>query len=118
MFTTLPDNCCADADFIRSIFGPDAMIKLDLFHGISRISREVKQKHLTKAKRNMFNRELSLIFRRDNDSGLHRTLPTAPPRTIKNRLLNLRKHWEASIPKMATAAITNLLDHAEKGCLR
>ena len=66
----------------------------------------------------MFNRELSLAFRRDNDTGLVRNLPTPEPNIITKRLKSLKLHWEDSIPKKAVEAITNLLNHADIGCLR
>ena len=92
---------------------------MDVFHAVSRITAEVKQKDLKpRKKRNMFNKELSLVFRSDNDTGPKRNLPTPQPSIIAKRLRKLKENWEDSIPEKATYAIEKLLDHAENGCLR
>ena len=73
---------------------------------------------MNRKRRNMFNKKLSLVFRRANDVGPERNLPTPQPSIITKGLNNLKSHWEDSIPKKAVEAITNLLQHAEIGCLR
>ena len=35
------DNCCTLKNKIKDIFGPNVLVKLDLFHGIQRIVKNV-----------------------------------------------------------------------------
>ena len=87
-------------------------------YSFSRINREIKKKHLTSKQRAIFSKELSMVFRKHDDTGPERTLPTTSAQVITKRLKELRQNWEDSIPQKATHQINNLLVHAEKGCLR
>ena len=113
-----PDNCCSDEDELTKTFGQNITVKLDLWHAISRISREVKMKHLPRKRRLQFNKELSHAFRQPGDNGKERKCPTATSDIISKRLRNLKKNWEKIIPKKASKEIVNLLKHANKGCIR
>ena len=112
------DNCCADANGLRKIFGDDTPIKLDVFHGISRITREIKKKDLSTKERKLFNHQLSLCVRRDGDWSKNRKRPTASKTQITKNIEQFEIQWKNKIPKGATDAIHNLLQHARNGCLR
>ena len=116
--TSFPDNCCADVEGLSRIFGQQVTVKLDLFHAVSRITREIKKKDLEYKQRALFNQELSQVFRQAEDTGKERKSATASVTVITKRLKDLRRHWEKTIPKEATRQISNLLLHAEIGCLR
>ena len=85
---------------------------------VSRITREIKKKDLPQKQRTMFNQELSQAFRQAGDTGKERKSPTASVKVITKGLRDLKLHWENTIPKEATRQITNLLVHAQKGCMR
>ena len=84
------------------------------------ITGEIKKKDMTDRKKRMrFNQELRMCFRETSDiSPKERKLPTAEPQIITKKLEELKLRWEKNIPAKATKAITNLMTHARKGCLR
>ena len=111
------DNCCNDSSGMRNIFGNNTLIKLDVFHGLSRVTREVKKKDLSVKQRKLFNNQLSLCVRQNGDWSKKRRRPTASKTQISNNLEQLKLNWKEKIPKAATHAIDNLLQHARNGCL-
>ena len=115
--TVYTDVCCADSNSIKSVFG-DVAVKLDIFHGVSRVTRECKKRKLSKSQRKLFNHQLRLCVRREGDCGIERKKSTASVTTISNNLERLETQWMGVIAKKAVKEIRNLLRHARKGCLR
>ena len=113
------DNCCSDAPTIHAIFGSQTSVKLDLFHAVQRISKEVKKKHMDSNLRKLFNHDLRMVFRRKGDfSDEKRRLSTASPTIIAKNLEDFEHRWQDKLPKGAIKAIHNLMPHAKRGCLR
>ena len=116
----LSDNCCSDRPFIQGLFGEDVKVKLDLFHAISRIMREIPKKKMSRQSKAMFAEQLRLCFRRNGDTHpSKREQPTASSNDINKKLDNLNTQWKSTLPPKAVKEIKNLQElHAQQGCLR
>ena len=113
------DNCCSDRPFLQGIFGEHVKVKLDLFHAISRIIREIPKKKMPRKSTMMFAEQLRLCFRTCGDTASKRQQPTAPLKDITKKLKDLKTQWESTLPPKAVKEITNLQKlHAQNGCLR
>lgn len=114
------DNCCSDRQSLQDYFGPDVQVKLDLFHAVARIMRELPKKKISRMSKTKFTHELRLCFRNSNDTDpTNRKLPTASPTEITRKLEALKVRWDSVLPPLAKKEITNLQQrHAQRGCLR
>ena len=111
------DLCCQDSSGLKNVFGDSVEIKLDIFHGISRVTREVKKKDLNAKDTKLFNHQLSMCVRQKGDWDDRRKEPTAPKTRITENLEKLKLDWKEKIPVGACKAIENLIQHARAGCL-
>ena len=89
------DDCCKEQKLYQSVFGEKTKVKLDLFHAVQRVVREIPDKgdlHSLKLVR-----EFGLIFREDNDQGEKRTLATPSPAKIKTNMQLLKERHASYI---------------------
>lgn len=117
------DTCCKWERHVRTLFGSDIKIKLDLFHAVQRITSTLNKRN---PHFRSFCADLRGIFRSPGDSGLQRTLNTPNSERIGENLKNLMEKWK-SVESLLTdkplinqetrKAVTNLLRHVNKGCL-
>ena len=115
------DNCCKWRDSLASIF-PGIPVKLDLFHAVQRVVREVP-KRSTFSKE--FSNEFGLVFRQNDDHGVRRTKPTPTSNVILKNIEQLICKWNnvkhddgtAVLSKTVLSEIDNLRRHITKGCL-
>lgn len=111
--TVFVDNCCSIRGKIKEII-PNAVVKLDTFHALQRISRSIP--HKTKGKR-QFLRDLSAIFRKLNRKGKK----TLFIKQMLTRFDILKRTYTKKLPsllrKKAMDALKNLRVHIKEGCL-
>lgn len=116
------DDCCKLRRKIKSVFGSDVSIKLDLFHATQRITRTLRKKsplvhHCTQ--------DLHLVFRESGDCEDRRMSDTPSPTVILEHLDEFVTKWKDvkdctgySVFTMDThSAIENLKLHITQGCL-
>jgi hypothetical protein len=115
------DNCCKWRDSLSQIF-PDIPVKLDLFHAVQRVVRELpKRSKFCKD----FGNEFGLVFRQINDHGVNRTKPTPISNVILNNIERFICKWITIklddgtdvLSKKVLSEIENLKRHIKKGCL-
>ena len=82
------DNCCQWRSLLQSIFG-QVPVKLDLFHGVIRITSTVSKKHQFF---HVFRADFRMVFRNVMDRFPRREMPTAA-QLMKN-LTTFKSHWE------------------------
>ena len=90
---------------LQEAFGSEIKIKLDLWHGLDRIRREVSNKEAFKSQ---FSKELTLCVRRKGDDGYPRQEPTDTEENIKQKLQNLKSKWSGKLGSSASSAIDRL----------
>ena len=83
------DNCCTLKNKIKDIFGPNVLVKLDLFHGTQRIVKKVP-KHSGSA----LMKDLRLCFRKSSDVGDERKENTPPPNVIESNIGKFLVKWK------------------------
>ena len=71
------DNCMW-SDCLKSVFGPNTCIHLDLFHAVQRITRTLSKRHTNYACIS----ELKLVFREIGDIGHERKMSTPSPQIL------------------------------------
>jgi hypothetical protein len=120
--TVFIDDCCKLRPKLRSIFGHNVEVKLDLFHAIQRITRTVSKRH------SLYHQcvlDLRQVFRQRGDSGEKRTAETPPPDDINLNLSEFCRKWEEMCDSegkqiwntATTSAVENLQTHVRDGCL-
>ncbi|XP_066931274.1 uncharacterized protein [Clytia hemisphaerica] len=114
------DNCCQWKNKILEYF-PDAIIKLDLFHGLQRLVITIKKRHPFHAE---ICRLLTLVFRATDDIGEERTMATPAPDVILSNMENFIFNWKdvafkgwKVLQKPFFDAWELLKQHVNKGCL-
>ena len=119
--TVYVDNCCHVSKKLKSIFGQDIQIKLDLFHAVQRILRAVSNRSPLYTR---FSKELRHCFRQSTNCAKERNMNTPTAQEISMNLRRFKGRWECLAYKdkkflnnKAAKEIDNLLVHAEKGCL-
>jgi hypothetical protein len=70
------DNCCTWRSKLRSVFGSELRVMLDLFHAVKRIGDKISKKHEL---RSACMEDLRMVFRNPSDRGLQRTMATPAP---------------------------------------
>ena len=69
------DNCCHVRNIIQEVFD-EADVKLDLFHGFSRVTRTLAKKNIPRREKNLFKSQFKDCFRQKDDLGNSRLKPT------------------------------------------
>ena len=115
------DNCCHWRKKIKSIFGNETDVYLDLFHAVQRVSRVLSRKHplyMTCIS------DLRRVFRSPGDIGIDRCKPTPSSEIMIKNLEAFVKKWSdlyyEEKPVLTNAAneeIEKLKVHINKGCL-
>ena len=116
------DDCCKLRNKIKSIFGNQTAIKLDIFHATQRVTKTLLKRH------NKFQSciaDLQLVFREDGDSGTRRTLNTPAPHVILRKMEAFEEKWinvadqdnRKVFSTETKRAISNLKKHIMYGCL-
>ena len=112
------DNCCQWKDLLRKIFG-NVPIKLDLFHGVKRVTGTISKKHFFF---HAFKSEFRMVFRHTNDRARERKMATPSTSKILENFNTFVSRWEV-VPGSPTedsktmASLINLKKHVEQGCL-
>ena len=120
--TVYVDECCKVRAKIKSVFGPNIIVKLDLFHAIQRITKTFSKKQ-TLTQECML--ELRRVFRCDGDSGEKRLSNTPPPNVILLKLQKFVEKWKDRVDDKGVklfktdtfTALKNLKVHISTGCL-
>ena len=115
------DNCCTFRSKLRSVFGDNLRVYLDIFHAVQRVSAKIPKKH---PYRQECMRDLRLVFRDPTDQGPVRTKVTPPPLILEQQLLHFQQKWKdvsyndkCILPPIAIKEIQCLLVHVRKGCI-
>ena len=77
------DNCCMWRRLLQDMFGEHLLVKLDVFHGVQRVSRVLSKKHPYFYN---FLQDFRLVFRSKGDSGPQRMKPTPGPEILQANL--------------------------------
>ena len=116
------DDCCKEKNLYETVFGMEVEVKLDLFHAVQRIVRELPDKNSVPSLK--FSKEFGLVFRDQKDQEATRTMPTPSPDVIISNLEQILNRYETFLSDLESAKreklekeITNLRKHIEKGCL-
>ena len=89
--TVYVDDCCKLQNKIKNIFGPHVSVKLDLFHAVQRITKTIPKKHVHASQ---FLKELSLVFRSEEDCGDKRLFPTPSAEKLLENLDKFMTKWQ------------------------
>ena len=121
------DNCCTLKNKLKDIFGPNVLIKLDLFHGIQRIVKKIPKQSGTavvKRLRKQLIKDLRLCFRKSSDLGDERKENTPSPTVTESNIQQFILKWKDEeienskiLPVPAHNEIEKLLVHIKFGCL-
>ena len=96
----LTDNCCKDSKVLEDISGRKLRVRLDIFHAINRITRQLKKNSFSeKARKLMFIRAVRLMIRAEDDHGFKRLKSTADDDTIRRNIDNVIKEFGSDLPK-------------------
>ena len=111
------DDCCKVRALYQSVF-PGVKVKLDLFHGVQRVTRTIPKGNEFSAR---FSKEFGQIFRANGDVGDRRTSPTPQPNILNENLNNFLKRWKDILEEnnlgKTLIVIENLRKHIDHGCL-
>ena len=119
--TIYVDNCCHVRSKLKSIFGNDTIVKLDIFHAIQRITRVMSKKHLL-----FFTcmNDFKMIFRKPSDIGQKRTMSTPTSEQILVNIENFVTKWKNAehnghkiLNEKVMEQIYSLQVHIRHGCL-
>ena len=113
------DDCCKLRNKIRSIFGYNITVKLDLFHAIQRITKTLSKKH---SHYQQCIRDLRFVFRCKGDYEISRLSNTPSIEVILKNMENFVTKWdemtgEKLFKPQTIIAIENLKQHILTGCL-
>ena len=89
--TVFIDNCCQWRRNVQSVFGQECVVKLDVFHAVQLIVRNIPKRqpfHMTCCG------ELRLVFREKGDSGKSHTNNTLGHSEVLKNLENLSEKWK------------------------
>lgn len=79
------DNCCKWKDKLKSVFGNDLSIKLDLFYAVQRITTSMNRRHTLY---NSCVSKLKMVFRQHDDHGPTRTRNTPESEALLSHIEN------------------------------
>jgi hypothetical protein len=88
--TVYIDDCCRLRGKIKSVFGSDVTVKLDVFHAVQRVTRTLVKRH---SQMKDCLKDLQLVFRKDGDSGDKRLEDTPTPEVILSKLNRFMSKW-------------------------
>ena len=106
---------------MQSIAGEDSVVKLDIFHGINRVSRTIKVKKktagpknflFTRVKKRLFCSELSSCFRQEGDFNGQRMISTPSSEVIHKNINDLLDRWQDKLSEKTVDALLNLRSHS------
>ena len=109
-----------DERIVRSIFGENVQIKLDLKHFNDRLKKTLKSTSLNDNEKKLFRKQVTHLTRQTNDKGTKRTLETASSAEIVKNIEKMEDYWstnEKGLPQVTKDAFRNAKKHAEKGCV-
>lgn len=111
------DNCCAWRALLEEIFGL-IPVKLDLFHGVKRVTSTISKKHQFF---HPFISDFRMVFRNPMDRLPERMMTTPSASEIMQNITLFENRWE-SIPgtpmnDKTRASILRLKKHIELGCM-
>eukprot|EP00794_Sanderia_malayensis_P002581 gene2581-2980_t len=119
------DKCCGPGGedvLYKSVFGDSIPVKLDLFHAVQRVARQLPAK--TSPVALQFSKEFGLIFRKAGDENNVRKNDTADKQTIEENLHAFLDKWTQYINGQSQQIKENIYDeirklshHINKGCL-
>ena len=114
--TVYIDDCCKLRKKIKTVFGLETNVKLDLFHAIQRITKTLSRKHP------MYHQclfSLRQVFREFGDSGEHRITETPSTETLMQKLSDFCSKWNTTAiwTHETDTAAKNLQKHISAGCL-
>ena len=117
----LLDNCCSMRGKLIDVFGPNIIIKLDLFHAVQWISAKIPKRH---PYFHLCISDLRLVFRQPIDLGYVRKLDTPSSDIILQNLEKFTRKWEPTdsngwkiINSKVLKEIECLRVHVHRGCL-
>jgi hypothetical protein len=107
------DTCCNNRKLLEEIFG--VPIKLDVFHSIQRIIRQLKSGDLLngpngRGQRTKFIREVRLIVRQRHDQGDDRKCDTASAKDIQANISELLLRWSGQLKPEIVKELVTLRD--------
>ena len=115
------DNCCSWRKKLQSVFGPNLVVYLDLFHALKRLCDKIPKRHSLRAQ---CIQDYRMVFREPTDHGPTRTKTTPAPSVIMAALDKFESKWapveyhgEKVLSTAALCEIRNIRNHIEKGCL-
>ena len=109
------DNCCQWRDLLVDVF-PGISVKLDVFHGIQRITTTISKKGNSQVRfiRKQMINSLKLSIRKDQDRGIFRSMETAAPGLIIKNLEQFVNHWrDIQVDKLKVLSV-DTIDAIEK----
>ncbi|XP_066927265.1 uncharacterized protein, partial [Clytia hemisphaerica] len=120
VFMILTDNCCQDKNLYLQFF-LGILVKLDLFHGIQRVTNTIPANKFS-TERSKFINDFSLVFRERGDVGKAREKPTPSKDVILNNIDSFLRMNKTFIGNLSNKdefmkQVELLKKHVEKGCL-
>jgi hypothetical protein len=88
------------------------IVKLDVFHGLQRISKTVKTNKWVTADKTQFHREIRLLVRKKGDQGDDRLMATECAEVIKKNFEDLLQRWPSLNPETVDAILA-LKEHSQ-----
>ena len=93
------DNCCSDRQSFEIGWGSPVRVVLDIFHALQRVTRTVKKDSFADAdKRQIFFRNLRLLFRKKDDHGEKPLQATASESEIRLNISHLMEQFDDVLP--------------------
>lgn len=121
------DNCCTLKNKLIDLFGPEIVIKLDLFHGIQRIVKKIPKQGgnaMVKRLRKQLLKDLRLCFRNPSDVGVNRKEATPSAKITEDNIQQFITKWKDEevestkiCPEKAHDEVRKLLVHVKLECL-
>lgn len=97
-----------------SEFFPGVKVKLDLFHVCMRVVQTFSK---SDSQHKKLSREVSMIFHRDHDLNVERSMSTPCLEEIEANIERLLFVWQEKLNGETIHQIDNLHKHVRKGCL-
>ena len=122
--TVYIDDCCKLRGKLATVLGPGVAVKLDLFHGVQRVTKTLSRKHTHKLTQRCM-QDLRLVFRQDGDSSERRMCTTPTPQVMMTKMDSFITKWKdvandkgvRLFSAQTDTALNNLKCHIQRGCL-
>ena len=115
------DNCCAWRRKLKSVFGENLKVYLDVFHAVKRFTDKVPKRHPLSYS---CISEWKMVFRANNDHGKERQCMTPTPEVLELNLDSFIKRWKDAdydgrklLSPNALKELDNIRVHMKRGCL-